>query len=848
MNATKLFSLQAGKNEKIHRAFMARFLLVFCMGLISLYGVAQEKDSLLGIQLNDTTQPDLISRLRKIGEQAAQKNQTKFKEEQVAARQDNLFENIKKITGEAESYVETGIDSTGIKEELEEIEIWYTIVSDGIFTNAGTSQTHRNLSTSTSIVLELLNRATIRKNQVDGYRRDLIGFRNVIDSLASDSSLYNFSLDSAVLVSYIDRLLTLASDVKPTDSILKRAIVNIESLQKHVNQLENKLHSGLNEIEHYRQQVSEKTFYREFANIWAPRSFFRPIGVILNYSVAKAKLVLSFYSKNHRGKIFFVILLIIAFFLFLKSLKEKVKKESLSRQGFDGQVILRYPLLSSIMIMLNLFQFIFPAPPFIFSCLIWVIVSICFTVIGWNYIAKYWMKSWLILSLLFLMACADNLILQASRTERWIMLILSLAGIVYGTMALVKGKKTELREKNVVYFIGFVILLELISFFANMFGRYNLSKTLLTSGFFSVVIAVLFLWTVRLINEGLAIAKAVYQRKEGKTLYIDFDRVGEKAHPLFYALLVIGWFILVGRNFYLFRFITEPFKSFLFEDRSIGRYAFNISSVLIFFLIMGLSVLISKVVSFFASDTHQAAGVKEKRAGLGSWLLLIRITIISMGLFLAIAATGVPLDRITIILGALSVGVGLGLQALVNNLVSGLIIAFEKPVNVGDSVDVEGQSGIIKSIGFRSSILSTPDGADVIIPNGDLLKAHLVNWTMGKSRRRRAELLIGVAYGTDLQKAKKILEELTADDKRILPYPPPIVLFQQFGSSSIDIRLFFWASLFNEAANIKSDLITAIDRAFKENGIEIPFPQQDLHIRTVSEKNDSISGTPDLKK
>ena len=592
MNATEYYSLLQRKYERLLRELMTRFLLVVFMGLISLYVAAQEKDTSLKIQLNDTTQPDLIPRLRKIGEQAAQRSQTKFKEEQVASRQDRLFEKIIVITEEAALYVDTGIDSTGIKNELQEIESWYTIVSDGIFTNTGTSQTHRNLATSTSIVRELLNRATIRKNQVDRYRRDLIGFRNVIDSLASDSSLYEFSLDSAILVSYIDRLLTLASEVKPTDSILKRAITNIESLQKHVNQLENKLHSGLDEIESYRQRLSQRTFYREFSNLWQPRSFSRPIGELLSYSIAKDKLVLAFYSKNHQGKIFFLVMLIIVLFLFLKSLKQKVKKENLPQPGFDGQVILRYPLLSSIAIILNLFQFIFPIPPFIFSCVLWIIASICLTIVVRNYISRYWMKAWLILFVFFLLACADNLILQASRTERWFMFFLSLAGIVHGTRILLKGRKLDLKEKNIVYFIGFVILLELISFFANIFGRYNLSKTLLTSGFFSLVIAILFLWTVRLINEGLAISKAVYKGKEGKTLYIDFDRVGEKSHPLFYALLVLGWFILFGRNFYLFRLITEPFKSFLFEDRTIGSYTFNISGLLTFFLIMALSVLL----------------------------------------------------------------------------------------------------------------------------------------------------------------------------------------------------------------------------------------------------------------
>jgi len=427
------------------------------------------------------------------------------------------------------------------------------------------------------------------------------------------------------------------------------------------------------------------------------------------------------------------------------------------------------------------------------------------------------------------------------------MFFLSLAGIIHGTAALIRGRKNELKEKRVIYFVGFVVFLEFVAFVANIFGRYNLSKTFLTSGFFSVIIAILFLWTVKLIREGLSIAKEVYKGKDANSMYINFERVGEKVHPLFKVLLIAGWLILFGRNFYVFRLITEPFKKFFTEDRTIGSYSFNISSVLVFFLIMSLSVVISRIVSFFASDTRIGPGGTERRAALGSWLLLIRITIISVGLFLAVAATGAPIDRITIILGALSVGVGLGLQALVNNLVSGLIIAFEKPVNVGDSVEIGGRSGMIKSIGFRSSILSTGDGAEVIIPNGDLLNAHLVNWSLG-NRMRRGDLLIGIAFGTDLEKARKILEELMAADKRILRYPPSFVLFQQFNSSSIDVKLFFWSVLIDELGSIKSDLIAAIDRAFKENGIEIPYPQQELHIRNVDETKGSIAGSRDYEK
>jgi len=225
------------------------------------------------------------------------------------------------------------------------------------------------------------------------------------------------------------------------------------------------------------------------------------------------------------------------------------------------------------------------------------------------------------------------------------------------------------------------------------------------------------------------------------------------------------------------------------------------------------------------------AGPGGKKAGIGSWLLLIRISIITIGVLLAFAAAGIPMDRLAIILGALSVGIGFGLQSLVNNLVSGLILAFEKPINVGDVVEFGGQSGTMKSIGFRSSIIRTWDGADVIIPNGNLLSEQMINWTMG-NRNRRVEIVAAVAYGTDRGKTKKLLLDLLAADKRIAPTPQPIVLVKDLNSNGIEIRILFWIEDFETWIQIKSDMIEAIDEAFEKEGIQIPNPSQDLNIRS----------------
>jgi len=167
------------------------------------------------------------------------------------------------------------------------------------------------------------------------------------------------------------------------------------------------------------------------------------------------------------------------------------------------------------------------------------------------------------------------------------------------------------------------------------------------------------------------------------------------------------------------------------------------------------------------------------------------------------------------------VGIGFGLQGLVNNLVSGLILAFEKPIVVGDVVEFGGESGTMKSISFRSSVITTWDGADVIIPNGNLLRDPVINWTKGNSHRR-VEIVTKLVYGTDMDKTRKLVLDILAADKGIMSHPPPLVLIKDFNSGSIEIKILFWIEDFKTWNQITSDAIEAIDEAFKKEGIQIP--------------------------
>src|SRR5438045_4630601 len=214
----------------------------------------------------------------------------------------------------------------------------------------------------------------------------------------------------------------------------------------------------------------------------------------------------------------FLLLLIAGLTLFLRNLKKKSSASQSLPKNQQEYLVLSSPLLSSVIIILSIFQFVFPMPPFVFTMLFWTISVLALTFIFRNFISKYWKSAWFVLLAMFFLAIIDNLTLQASRIERYAMLLLSLAGAIFGLIFLIGGFRKELKEKGVRIFLGFFILMELIAAVANLYGRYNFSKSFLTSGIFGLTNAVLFFWVIRLINEMLTLADRIYKKPDKKTL------------------------------------------------------------------------------------------------------------------------------------------------------------------------------------------------------------------------------------------------------------------------------------------------------------------------------------------
>jgi small-conductance mechanosensitive channel len=228
----------------------------------------------------------------------------------------------------------------------------------------------------------------------------------------------------------------------------------------------------------------------------------------------------------------------------------------------------------------------------------------------------------------------------------------------------------------------------------------------------------------------------------------------------------------------------------------------------------------------------------RKQMDTGARLSIMRLmhyALILVGFLVALSALGFELKNVTIIGGALGVGIGFGMQAIVNNFVSGLILLFERPIKVGDVIQLgDGQQGRVTHLGLRATTVQTFDRAEVVVPNGDLISSQVTNWTLG-DRNMRLIVPVGVAYGSDVETVMRVLMTVATESDKVLNEPQPMVLFLNFGDSSLDFQLRVWIADFNERRIIQSALIQEIDRRFRSEGVEIPFPQRDLHLRSVDE-------------
>jgi small-conductance mechanosensitive channel len=389
------------------------------------------------------------------------------------------------------------------------------------------------------------------------------------------------------------------------------------------------------------------------------------------------------------------------------------------------------------------------------------------------------------------------------------------------------------RTRKIVRFAGWgAIATLLVSAVANVVGNVSLAEMLtvaiLDSGYVGLVL-----------YAGVTVLASVLRLLLARRAISRFRVVTQHAGPLLHSvtrLLRFGalaaWTVVVLNEFRVYRPIRDAVAGMLTHELRFGQISLTLGGVLLFMFSVWLAFWAAKTVRLILQDDvlpkmSLPRGVGNSISSLTYYAMVI------FGLFVALAAAGFEVSQLAFVIGALGVGIGLGLQGVVNNFVSGLILMFERPIQPGDVVEVGGTSGKVREIGMRSTTLSTFEGADVVVPNGMLLSEKLINWTLS-DMDRRIDVNLGVAYGSDPRKVLEILLEVTRTSEGIATEPAPNVLFIGFGANSLDFGIRAWTNNFGDWVKIRSDLSVRVYEALGAAGIAIPFPQYDLHLRSIS--------------
>jgi len=670
------------------------------------------------------------------------------------------------------------------------------------------------------------------KELLDTWRKELLNYSKQISTAQADiNKIKSLRLSSSDSVDY-SFINLYTNKLNNLDSTFQKLKISNEKYQNKVSKLQTdvlgnyyKASDLQQELKEYITNYSIRTLGKEDSYIWessidkanddmGAENFGR-------ISLAINQQIITSYFLAHIGKHLIVACAIFLCFIFWvqKNYKKMSRLDeqnnSIIRNPEDFSVLSLFPVLPALIVVFSLLPLCDLNAPDTYMTVIQLLLFILASIFIFKYASKKERLVWICIFFVFIFFFIINTRIQIDLLIRIALLVINVF-FVFVSRFFLTFKEGNLKIKGVTRLLIYgIIILNIAAFVMNCAGRVTFSKAISNAaliGFVQIIGLSIF---KDIMVSAIQLSNMFNTLKERKRRFVDLHSMSDRLYKLLSFFTLLLCFIIFAINMNFYTVVYKTIIAFLFDPRTIGGTTFRIGNIMLFFVVIYLSTIAQRYVQYLFGERSDHSIPEGKR---GSRIVIWKLMIIITGFILAVMVSGLPIDKVTIIISALGVGIGMGLQSVVNNFVSGLILIFERPLQVGDYIEVAGLKGWVKDIGIRSTRMANNDGSEIIVPNGSILAGNLTNWTLS-SFRIRIEVNFKISPTSAILLAKEIIIEEILKYEYTIDAIPPEVHQVNISNNTTELKVGFWIDHINKQEVARSTILNAIYMRLDQNNI-----------------------------
>ncbi|CAM4342681.1 Mechanosensitive ion channel [Pedobacter westerhofensis] len=652
------------------------------------------------------------------------------------------------------------------------------------------------------------------------YEQKLNGLKTEILSLRKDTVLLKiFTVDSLKRI-FKPQLIELRNKKLVMDSLIKSNTNLINSLQArtsaniiNVKELQYTTDSQL-------KTVGIKAFGKERRYLWESvnKSANRSMG-FKRFMQSEQQISKYYFVYTRSSRALLIFLGAVFFFWVFFNFKSLINRKKLDAvESFNFIFIRPRPYQISIIFILTLAPVFDLLAPALYIEAVHIFLALSLTTLLYKRLPREVFVQWCIFVVLLMAPVVLRLLGIPPRYQRWNLLVFSIASTAFGMLSYLKLRTKTGKYRILLPVAVIFIIFNLLAIFCNLFGRFTLTQIFYTTAVSAFLHALSLIILAGMITEAFLLQIKSSRIRKHYPEHFDWEPVVKSIRGLLNIVAFLIWLTLFLVNLNIFNELYTTILTVLTEKRKIGTLAFTLGGIVLFLLIIWTANFLQKYIAYFFGDTGDDS--LDDNKGERSKLIVTRLVLLIGGFLLAVAASGLPIDKITVVLGALGVGIGLGLQNIVSNFVSGIILIFDKTLRIGDVVELSDKKGRVKEIGIRASTLLTDEGAEIIIPNGNILSNNIINWTLSNNQMR-ITISFTLAKPFVREEVEKLIKDAIASNDNIMLNKEAKLIMTPKTKTSTTVNIYFWCKDISVAESTRSSINAMIYDQLEEKGIEV---------------------------